>query len=192
MEKSMARHTILLVDDEEHILSSLERALRTEPYAVLRGMSGPDALDILESGLISLIISDLNMPGMNGLELLQIVKEQYPEVIRVVLTGQADTGTALRAINEGEVYRFFTKPWNNDELRLSIRETLCHFDLVHESKRLLARLAKQEGLLREIESRYPGITKGATDEVFEVSEELLSISAEDYLRELCSMKDSRG
>jgi DNA-binding NtrC family response regulator len=180
----MERHTVLLVDDEENVLKSLERALRGEPYEVVSARGAEEALKVLAGRPVSLVISDLNMPGMGGFELLRTIKERHPEVIRLILTGQADTKAAMRAINEGEVYRFFTKPWNNDELRVSIRQTLQHFELVREANRLLGRLEKQQDLLRNLETKYPGITQGASEEVFVIDEELLSVSAEEYLKEL--------
>jgi len=179
----MKPHIILLVDDEPNVLRSLERALRGESYTVLSATGAEKALDILARQPVSLMICDLNMPGIDGFELLRVVKERHPEVIRLILSGQADTGAAMRAINEGEVYRFFTKPWNNDELRVSVRQTLHHFELVREANRLLGRLERQQDLLRELETRYPGITAGASEEVFELPEELLATSAQEYLDE---------
>ncbi len=79
-------HTVLIVDDEVNVLSSLERTLRNEEYAVLTASSATEALDILQAKSVDLIISDLGMPGMNGLELLKIVKEKHPAVARIVLT----------------------------------------------------------------------------------------------------------
>ena len=177
----MKRHKVLIVDDEEPILHSLERLLRREPYELLCATSGPQALEMLEREPVSLVISDLGMPGMDGLELLARVKERHPEAVRIILTGRADTHSAMRAINEGEVYRFFTKPWNDDELRLTLRQTLHHFELVREANRMLTRLRVQGQLLRELESRYPGITEGASEEVFEIPEDLLATSPKEYL-----------
>jgi DNA-binding NtrC family response regulator len=186
------RHSVLLVDDEENVLKSLARALKGEPYEVVSARGAEEALRLLERRPVSLVISDLNMPGTGGFELLRTIKERHPEVIRLILTGQADTKAAMRAINEGEVYRFFTKPWNNDELRLSIRQTLQHFELVREANRLLGRLEKQQDLLRNLETKYPGITQGASEEVFVIDEELLSVSAEEYLKEFSPASGSES
>ena len=188
----MERHSVLLVDDEENVLKSLARALHAEPYEVVSARGAEEALRLLDRRPVSLVISDLNMPGTGGFELLRTIKERHPEVIRLILTGQADTKAAMRAINEGEVYRFFTKPWNNDELRLSIRQTLQHFELVREANRLLGRLEKQRDFLRNLETKYPGITQGASEEVFVIDEELLSVSAEDYLKEFSPASGSES
>lgn len=177
----MNRHSILFVDDEAAILHSLQRVFRKEPYEVLSAGSGQEALAVLAGRPVSLIVSDLGMPDMNGFQLLSLIKERYPEIVRIILTGYADTNTAIRAINEGEVYRFFTKPWNNDELRVSVRETLCHFDLVREASRVVAKLRRQDRLLHELEQEYPGITRGAAEDVFVIPEDLLATSAEEFL-----------
>jgi len=172
-------HTVLIVDDEANILRSLERTLRNEEYKVLTAGSAAEALDILETTTVDLIVSDLGMPGMNGLDLLKIVKEKHPAVARIVLTGQSDTPTVLRAINEGEVYRFFTKPWDNEEIKVSIRQTLEHFDFLRAAHKMMRRLKEQDRLIQDLERRHPGITKDAAEEVFVLSDEYFSESIED-------------
>lgn len=172
-------HTVLLVDDEVNVLSSLERILRNEEYAVLTASSATEALDILQAKSVDLIISDLGMPEMNGLELLKMVKERYPAVARIVLTGQSDTPTVVRAINEGEVCRFFTKPWDNEELKVSIRQTLEHFDFLRAAYKMMCRLKEQDRLIQDLEKHHPGITKDAAEDVFVLSDEYFSESIED-------------
>ena len=115
---------ILLVDDEEMILNALRRVLASFEWDVLVAESGAQALEIMACRPIALIISDQRMPGMNGLELLNVVKKEYPDTVRIILTGYAEMDVVVKAINQGEVYRFFTKPWNNDELLETIREIL--------------------------------------------------------------------
>ncbi|MCD6293112.1 MAG: response regulator [Deltaproteobacteria bacterium] len=115
---------ILLVDDEEMVLHALRRVLATSEWDLLVAGSGSQALEIMARQPVSLVISDQRMPEMSGLELLSVVKEKYPETIRIVLTGYAEMDVVVKAINQGEVYRFFTKPWNNDELLQTIREVL--------------------------------------------------------------------
>jgi two-component system probable response regulator PhcQ len=172
-------HTVLLVDDEANVLRSLERTLRNEEYAILTASSAAEALDILETAPVDLIVSDLGIPGMNGFELLKVVKGKYPAIARIILTGQSDTPTVLRAINEGEVFRFFTKPWDNEELKVSIRQTLEHFDFLRAAYKMMCRLKEQDRLIQDMERRYPGITKGAAEEVFVLSDEYFSGSIED-------------
>jgi DNA-binding NtrC family response regulator len=188
-------HTVLIVDDEANVLRSLERTLRNEEYAMLTAGSAAEALDILETTPVDLIISDLGMPGMNGLELLKIVKEKYPAIARIVLTAQADTPTVLRAINEGEVYRFFTKPWDNEELKVSIQQTLKHFDFLRAAYKMMCRLKEQDRLIQDLEKHHPGITKDAAEDVFVLPDEYFSDSTEDdmnkYFADTLGMQPDR-
>lgn len=188
-------HTVLIVDDEVNVLSSLERTLRNEEYAVLTASSATEALDILQAKSVDLIISDLGMPEMNGLELLKMVKERYPAVARIVLTGQSDTPTVVRAINEGEVCRFFTKPWDNEELKVSIRQTLKHFDFLRAAHKMMCRLKEQDRLLQDLERCHPGITQDAAEDVFVLSDEYFSESIEDdmnkYFADTLGMQPDR-
>lgn len=172
-------HTVLIVDDEVNVLNSLERTLRNEEYAVLTASSATEALDILQTKTVDLIISDLGMPEMNGFELLKTVKGRYPAVARIILTGQSDAPTVVRAINEGEVFRFFTKPWDNEEIKVSIRQTLKHFDFLRAAHKMMCRLKDQDRLIQDLERRHPGITKDAAEDVFVLSDEYFSGSIED-------------
>jgi len=159
--------TVLLVDDDAHLLMSLRRALRAEPYALLLASSPTEALGILASRPIDVLITDHRMPGMSGVEFLSRVRAQFPHVVSMMLTGHADVSTAIRAINSGEVYRLFTKPCEAGTLALAIRQALQHKALVFQARRLLdsvrgrpAELVVYEvdegddlnALLREIES----------------------------------------
>ena len=118
------RPTILIVDDDEMVLNALRRVVTNPEWDLLTADSGARALEIMTRQPIALIISDQRMPEMSGLELLNEVKSLYPEIVRIVLTGYADMEIVVKAINQGEVYRFFTKPWNNAELLETIREVL--------------------------------------------------------------------
>ena len=124
MELDNQLPAILLVDDEEMILNALRRVLASFEWDVLTAESGAQALEIMARRPIALIISDQRMPEMNGLELLNVVKQEYPDTVRIILTGYAEMNVVVNAINQGEVYRFFTKPWNNVELLETIHEVL--------------------------------------------------------------------
>jgi two-component system, probable response regulator PhcQ len=108
--------TILLVDDEPNVTDALKRALRREPYELLTATSAFAAQQILERQHVDVVVSDEQMPGMSGSELLSSVRKQFPHTIRMILSGQASLEAAVRAINEGEVYRFFLKPCNPTDL----------------------------------------------------------------------------
>ncbi|MGQ9631466.1 MAG: response regulator [bacterium] len=132
----MAQHTLLFVDDEVDILNILQRIFRNEGYNVITASSGAEGLEKLKGNKISLVMSDQRMPGMTGVEFLSRVREISPDTIRVVLTGYADIDIAISAINQGEVYRFISKPWNDEELRLTVRQALERYDLEMENRRL--------------------------------------------------------
>ncbi len=106
------KHSVLFVDDEQRVLKSLKRGLVGEPYRALFALSGMEALEILAVEPVQVIVSDMKMPEMNGLELLQEVAQKFPDVIRLVLSGYSHTSTVLAAVNEGRIFRYITKPWS--------------------------------------------------------------------------------
>jgi type II secretory ATPase GspE/PulE/Tfp pilus assembly ATPase PilB-like protein/DNA-binding NarL/FixJ family response regulator len=129
-------YRILLVDDEPNVLKSLQRVFRQENYEVVTAASGQEALELLRKEAFHLMISDYLMPGMTGAELLKQVKAIKPEIIRIMLTGHADTGAVMGAINEGAVYKFILKPWNDDDLRVTVALALEQYDLIQKNKTL--------------------------------------------------------
>lgn len=122
-------YRILFVDDEPNVLSALRRIFRRENYRIDTAMSGAEALQLLKSNEYQVIISDYKMPMMDGAELLKRVKALHPHTIRIMLTGEADTGAVLGAINDGAVYKFILKPWNDDDLRITVGLALEQYDL---------------------------------------------------------------
>lgn len=120
--------TVLFVDDEKKVLKSLKRGFLDEPYEKLFAISGKEALEILEKNEIHVIVTDMRMPEMNGLELLKIVKEKYPDVVRMALSGYTQISTLLTAINQGEIFKFITKPWKlEEEFKPAIHEAIEHY-----------------------------------------------------------------
>ena len=113
---TMTPMTVLFVDDEPQITSALKRALHKEPLRVLQAHSGAEALEILAHEPVDVIVSDEVMPGMTGSELLAQVRELYPEMVRIILTGHASLEATVRAINEGRIYRYLFKPCSEREL----------------------------------------------------------------------------
>jgi len=127
--------TVLFVDDEEKVLKSLKRGFLDEPYKKLFAISGKEALEILEKNEIYVIVTDMRMPEMNGLELLKIVKEKYPDVVRMALSGYTQISTLLTAINQGEIFKFITKPWKLEkEFKPAVREAIEHYRANHEQE----------------------------------------------------------
>lgn len=158
------KDSILLVDDEPDVLSSLKRVLMDEDCDIYLANSGAEGLKILQQQGAKVVISDEMMPWMTGSEFLSSVKVQYPETIRIILTGQADIKSAMRAINKGEIYRFLTKPWNDIELRLTIMSALEKYNLEAENRKLLATVKRQSLDIKLMEKKYPGITRLDRDE----------------------------
>ena len=153
------KNTILIVDDEPNVIAALQRTLFDEPYDICTATSGEEALEILTTCKVKLVISDERMPGMDGAEFLSIVKVRYPESIRIMLTGYASLDAAIKAVNSGEVYRFFVKPWNDIELTMAIRSAMEKYDLEAENRRLLGTIRSQAVELKVMERRHAGITR---------------------------------
>jgi type II secretory ATPase GspE/PulE/Tfp pilus assembly ATPase PilB-like protein/DNA-binding NarL/FixJ family response regulator len=127
-------YRLLIVDDEPSIVNALTRVFRRENYDVIGAASAEEALELMGTGPVQVVISDYLMPGMNGAELLKRIKALYPDTIRIMLTGHADTGAVMGAINEGAVYKFILKPWNDDDLRITVALALEQADLIRRNQ----------------------------------------------------------
>ena len=125
------KHTILVVDDEKSITESLQRLFRKDRHQILMASNGQEGLELLQKREkpVSLIISDQRMPGMNGAQFLEKSKKISPETIRFLLTGYSDMDAIVAAINKGEIHRYLTKPWNDHDLMLHVRQSLEHYEL---------------------------------------------------------------
>jgi DNA-binding response OmpR family regulator len=144
------RWRLLVVDDEESILSALTRVLRREGYELSTANSAADALLLMEKHPANLVISDHRMPGMTGIEFLREVRHRWPESIRIILSGYSEVDTIISAINEGAIYKFLTKPWNDEELRLNLRRALEQLELEEENRRLIQGIEDQNRQLQEL------------------------------------------
>jgi diguanylate cyclase (GGDEF)-like protein/PAS domain S-box-containing protein len=122
--------TLLLVDDEPNVISSLHRLLRREGYRILTAGNGARALELLATHPVQVILSDQRMPHMTGTEFLRRVKELHPDTVRIVLSGYTDLDSVMRAVNEGAIYKFLHKPWNDDLLREHIRDAFLYHEAV--------------------------------------------------------------
>lgn len=140
--------TLLFVDDEEGVLSAMRRIFMEENYEILTASSADKALAILESRKVHLVVSDHRMPGMTGAELLKVAKERWPETIRIMLTGYADVNSIMGAVKDGAVYKFITKPWNDEDLRLTVSLALQQYVLMHENRKLRDLTRKQQQKIR--------------------------------------------
>lgn len=120
--------TLLLVDDEADILKSLQRLLRRRGYHILTAQNGETALELLALHEVQVIVSDQRMPGMNGSELLSRVRDLYPNIVRIMLSGYSEIGALTEAINQGAIYRYLTKPWDDEQLREEIRNAFVRYE----------------------------------------------------------------
>lgn len=135
-DKASTPKTLLLVDDEPNILAALQRLLRRDGYTILASDDPLKALDILSGQHVDVILSDQRMPTMSGVEFLRRAKETHPESIRIVLSGYTDLQFITDAINEGAIYKFLTKPWDDEQLRAQIREAFHRKGINDENQRL--------------------------------------------------------
>lgn len=133
--------TLLIVDDEPNVISALRRALRGEGYRVLTARSGESGLQILEQEAVDVVLSDQRMPGMSGIDFLRQAKALRPATVRMVLSGYSELNSMAAAVNEGAIYKYLTKPWDDDFLRASIREAFARKGLSDENRRLATALS---------------------------------------------------
>src|SRR5262245_6978899 len=129
------RPGVLFVDDEVNILKSLARLFRADGLRIFTASSAPEALALLATEPIQVVVSDQRMPGTTGAKLLAQVRERWPDVARILLTGYAEIQVAIEAINQGEIFRLLTKPWNDSELRATVRQALDAVAMRSEVKR---------------------------------------------------------
>ncbi len=142
--------TLLFVDDEPSILSSLRRLFRPHGYRILTAEGGAQGLEILQQEQVDLVVSDMRMPEMDGAKFLEQVRARWPRIVRLLLTGYADVGSTIAAINRGEIYRYIAKPWEDNDILLTVRDALEHSRLANENARLLALTQAQNEQLKSL------------------------------------------
>ncbi len=147
------QHTLLLVDDEESIINALRRLFLREGYQVLAATSGTDGLSVLEQNEVSLIISDYRMPHMTGPEFLARSIEVAPHCKRIMLTGFSDADSVTESINRGGISRYITKPWNDQDIKQSVRDALKQYELEFENRKLTAELIRKNQELEHFNAR---------------------------------------
>ena len=133
------RHTILVVDDEPDVVKSVQDLLRLE-FKVLGATRAKAAMDIMRTEEVHVVMTDQRMPEITGVEFLRQIRGDYPEAIRLLFTGYADIRAVIDAINQGNVYRYITKPWDPEELETIIRQAVERYDLLVERRRLMENL----------------------------------------------------
>ncbi|OGQ98577.1 MAG: hypothetical protein A2505_01895 [Deltaproteobacteria bacterium RIFOXYD12_FULL_55_16] len=163
----MTEHiTILCVDDETNVLKSLKRLFLDEDYEILTAESGREALALLEQRQpVQVVLSDHRMPEMDGIDFFKQVHERWPETIRIVLSGYADTAAVVAAINEGQVYRFIAKPWNDEELKVTIAKAVERYFLVKANRELNEELRQANAELASIALQLEKKVEERTEEL---------------------------
>ncbi|MBU2537132.1 MAG: response regulator [Proteobacteria bacterium] len=158
--------TILCVDDEANVLKSLKRLFLDENYEILTAKSGKEGLALLEQHQpIQVVISDYRMPEMDGVVFFKEVHDRWPETIRIVLSGYADTAAVVAAINEGQVYKFIPKPWNDDELKITIAKAVERYFLVKANIELNLELQQANYELSSIAAQLEEKVEERTEEL---------------------------
>ncbi len=142
--------TLLLVDDEENIVSALVRLLHRDGYRILKATSGSEGLELLAQNEVGVIVSDQRMPGMTGVEFFIKVRELYPKTVRMILSGYADLDSVTDAINRGAIYKFITKPWDEETLCANIAEAFEHHELMRQKEQLMLEISTANETLAQL------------------------------------------
>jgi putative nucleotidyltransferase with HDIG domain len=165
-------HTVLFVDDEVNILKAIQRLLRHEKLQVLTASRPQEALELLDQCDAQVVVSDQRMPEMSGVDFLSCVRERHSDMVRMMLTGYTEMNIAVEAINKGEIYRLITKPWNDDELKATLRQAFDHYDLKREIKRLNQVTREQNFKLQDMNKNLEGKVRERTQQLDEKNREL--------------------
>ncbi len=191
--------SLLFVDDERNILASLRRLFRPLGYTIHVAESGAEGLKILAEHPVDLIISDMRMPEMDGAQFLAEASKHHPDALRILLTGFADLGSTVDAINKGKIYSYLSKPWVDNEITLTVRQALQTKRLQREKKQLLALTERQNSELKDLNDNLEKKVKARTEEVQQTADMLdmaykqLSDSYQNTIRvfaSLISMRES--
>src|SRR5919205_4503650 len=135
-DRSARETSLLVVDDDDHVRRALKRVLKRAQCRLLEAADANAAVALLDAEPVHVVVSDYRMPGMSGVEFLRVVKDRWPRVQRVLLTGQADTAAIEEAVNQSEIFRFIWKPWDDSHLLLTIQSAIDQYWLVEENARL--------------------------------------------------------
>ena len=168
----MHEHTVLFVDDEVNILKALQRLLRNEPMNVLTASRPSEAIALVERESPQVVVSDQRMPEMSGVDMLSTIRERSPDIVRMMLTGYTEMTIAVEAINRGEIFRLITKPWNDDELKATLRQAFDHHDLKREIKRLNQVTREQNFKLQDMNRNLENKVRERTRQLAEKNLEL--------------------
>jgi response regulator RpfG family c-di-GMP phosphodiesterase len=186
----MSDQTILLLDDDEATLLALALVFRRDGYRVLTAERAEEALAHLERERVAVVVADQCLPDVSGIEFLRAVRQRWPDVIRIMLTALTDTQTAVAAINDGHVYRYLSKPWDNHELRAVVRDSVRYHELTRENRRLYELTASQAVDLRRLNEQLEHKVGQRTAEIAVKNRELED-NLLDVIRLLSSVQELR-
>ncbi len=164
--------SLLFVDDEQSILASLKRLFRPLGYTIHIANGGAEALSILEKEPVDVVVSDMRMPEMDGAQFLQQVASRWPNTVRILLTGYADINSTVAALNQGGIWKYVSKPWNDDDLKQNVHNALERKFLLEEKRRLEQLTQKQNDELRELNSGLEAKVAARTGELQQMMSQL--------------------
>lgn len=179
IEATPTPRTLLLVDDEPNIISAIKRTLRRDGYNILTANSAEEGLNLLIDNKVGVILSDQRMPKMTGVEFLRTVKALYPKTLRIVLSGYTELESVTSAINDGAIYKFLTKPWNDAQLLDNVREAFDYYEMEQENQRLTRELQHSNDELFKLNQNLEQQVMQKTREIvhnmtmLEISQEIL-------------------
>lgn len=156
---------LLFVDDEPNILKSLKRLFRSAEYNILLAENGEEGLRILNQTAIDLVISDMRMPQMDGAEFLSRVAESWPSTIRILLTGYSDLDSTIVAVNQGKIYSYCSKPWEDNELKILVNNALEKKRLLDEREQLFEVINRQNQELKELNDQLEEKVQHRTEQL---------------------------
>jgi len=173
-KNSKYKHSILIVDDEDSILNAFKRILADEDYDVHVANNGAEGLNKLRTARkpYSLIISDQRMPEMNGVQFFAQAKDIFPDAVRILLTGYADSDSIIESINKGGVHLYFTKPWHEEEILLHIKQSLSKVEILAENKRLIELIKDKNKELTELNKTLEKKAEEKTNDLLIQTEKL--------------------
>jgi putative nucleotidyltransferase with HDIG domain len=160
------------VDDEVNILRALQRLLRSEPMNLLTASTPEQALSLIDQEDINVIVTDQRMPEMSGVDLLSTVRDRQPEIVRMMMTGYTEMRIAVEAINRGEIFRLITKPWNDEDLKTTLRQAFDQYDLKGEIKRLNQVTREQNFKFQDMNRNLEEKVRERTRQIAEKNDEL--------------------
>ena len=172
-----AGFSVLAVDDEPNIVSALRRTLRSRGFTVHTALGGAEGLQVLEAQPVDAIISDMRMPEMTGAQFLQAARQKMPEAVRILLTGYADITSTIEAVNNGEIFRYLSKPWDDDVLLSVLHDGLERKRLARERDQLLALTREQNAQLSAHAEQLEDKVRERTRELQQASDEIKAAHA---------------